>query len=660
MELSVIIVNYNVKFFLEQCLHSVMKALHSIESEVIVADNNSADGSVQMVAARFPQVQLIINSDNYGFSRANNQAIALSKGKYILLLNPDTVVQEDTFQKCIDFMNHHERAGCIGVKMIDGKGRYLPESKRGLPTPVTAFYKISGLSSLFPRSSIFAKYYMGNLDPETTHSIDVVSGAFMFLRRAALEKTGLLDETFFMYGEDIDLSYRIQLAGYDNIYFPETTIIHYKGESTKKGSINYVLVFYRAMIIFARKHFKNRAFWLFSFGIHLAIYFRAGLSILLRLFENLIMPISDAVFIYSGYALLLPFWERVRFGQEGYYPPVFMKWVVPAYILIWMGCIYVTTGYEKRIKCKDLIRGVLTGTFLLLVIYALLPENWRFSRAILLMGTLWVFISTISIRYLLSMIKGRVFSFEIFKRKKRILIIGEQEEGSRVYSIIRQTQVIPELIGFVSPVTGQFSREFIGHIGQIDEIVRVNRVDEIVFCAAEISSRQIIHTMLKFTNIHVDFKIAPPESLSVIGSNSNQTPGEIYAVNFHTLSRSLTRRKKRFFDIGIAFMLLCTFPLTAFIVKRPLGLLRNIFQIFGGSVSWVGYIPDTTPDHSGLPTLRTGILTLKDDFTNNSPVAISADQLNLAYAKDYSPFNDLRRLWVHFTKLGRNPFEENK
>jgi hypothetical protein len=229
-----------------------------------------------------------------------------------------------------------------------------------------------------------------------------------------------------------------------------------------------------------------------------------------------------------------------------------------------------------------------------------------------------------------------------------------------VYSIIRQTQVIPELIGFVSPVTGQFSREFIGHIGQIDEIVRVNRVDEIIFCALEISSRQIIHTMLKFTNIHVDFKIAPPESLSVIGSNSNQTPGEIYAVYFNTLSRTLTRRKKRFFDIGIAFILLCAFPLIAFMVKRPLGLIRNIFQIFGGSLSWVGYIPDTTPELSGLPPLRTGILTLKDDFTNSPPTPISAEQLNLGYAQDYSTFNDLRRVWVHFTKLGRNPFEENK
>lgn len=660
MELTVIIVNYNVKFFLEQCLHSVMKALHSIESEVIVADNNSADGSVQMVTAKFPQVQLIINSENVGFSRANNQAISRSKGKYIVLLNPDTVVQEDTFQKCIVFMNHHEKAGCLGVKMIDGKGRYLPESKRGLPTPVTAFYKISGLTALFPRSSIFAKYYMGDLDPDATHSIDVVSGAFMFLRRTALEKTGLLDESFFMYGEDIDLSYRIQQAGYDNIYFPETTIIHFKGESTKKGSFNYVLVFYRAMIIFARKHFKSGAFWLFSFGIHLAIYFRAGLSILLRLFENGITPVFDALLIYSGYAFLLPFWEHVHFGTEGYYPSIFMKWVVPGYILIWMGCIYVSTGYEKRIKIKDLVRGVLTGTFLLLLIYALLPESWRFSRAILLMGTLWVFISTILIRYLLGIFKGRVFSFEIFRRKKRILIIGQLEEGSRVYSIIRQTQVIPELIGFVSPVTGQFSREFIGHIGQIDEIVRVNRVDEIIFCASEISSRQIIHTMLKFTNIHVDFKIASPESLSVIGSNSNQTPGEIYAVYFHSLSLKITRRKKRIFDIGIAIMLLCTFPLTVFIVKRPLGLIHNIFQIFGGSVSWVGYIPDTTPDHSGLPPLRTGILTLKDGFTNNSPVPISAEQLNLAYAKDYSTFNDLRRLWVHFTKLGRNPFEANK
>ncbi len=255
MDLSVVIVNYNVKYFLEQCLHSVQQAMQELNAEVFVVDNNSVDGSVGEIGQKFPWVHMIENRENLGFSKANNQAIRESEGRYVLLLNPDTVVEEDTFKKCIAFMDAHPDAGALGVKMINGKGEFLPESKRALPTPMVSFYKMFGLSSLFPRSRRFGKYHLGHLDKEETDSVEVLAGAFMFLRKETLDKTGLLDESFFMYGEDIDLSYRITKAGYKNYYFPESTIIHYKGESTKKGSLNYVKMFYQAMIIFARKTF---------------------------------------------------------------------------------------------------------------------------------------------------------------------------------------------------------------------------------------------------------------------------------------------------------------------------------------------------------------------------------------------------------------------
>ena len=255
MKLSVVIVNYNVEHFLEQCLYSVRRAMQGVEGEVFVVDNNSVDGSLKMLAAKFPKNKMIANKENVGFAKANNQAIRLSKGEYVLLLNPDTVVEDDTFTKTIAFMDSHPDAGGLGVKMVDGKGRFLPESKRGLPTPMTAFYKIFGLSKLFPHSRRFSKYHLGYLDEDEVNPVDILAGAFMLMRRATLDKCGLLDETFFMYGEDIDLSYRITLAGYKNYYFPETRIIHYKGESTKKTSVNYVLVFYKAMEIFANKYF---------------------------------------------------------------------------------------------------------------------------------------------------------------------------------------------------------------------------------------------------------------------------------------------------------------------------------------------------------------------------------------------------------------------
>ncbi len=655
MDLSVIIVNYNVKYFLEQCLHAVMKAIHKIEAEVIVVDNNSADGSVQMIAEKFPQVRLIANTINSGFAKANNQAIKLSSARYILLLNPDTVVQEDTFSKCVSYMDAHEKAGCLGVKMIDGKGNFLPESKRSLPTPMVAFYKVFGLSSLFPRSRRFGKYHLGYLSRDEIHEVDVISGAFMFIRRSALEKTGLLDEDFFMYGEDIDLSYRFKLAGFENIYYPATEIIHYKGESTRKSSINYVLVFYRAMIIFARKHFRQSTFRYYSFFIHLAIYFRAGLSIFTRFLTNIITPLLDGIAVYAGYWFLLPLWERSRFGDRGYYPPEYLHIAVPAYILIWIIAIYLSTGYERKIKLFDLLRGVLSGSLFILVVYALLPESWRFSRALILIGTFWVLISTISIRYLLNTTNRKVFSFEILKRKKRIIIVGNNQESNRVYSIIKQTQVLPELIGFVNPGDVRISQDYIGHLGQIEDIAKVNQADELIFCAADMSSRDIIRTMLKFSDSEVEFKIAPPQSLSVIGSNSNDTAGELYVLHFNTLSRTQNRRRKRYFDILISMVLLAAYPVLLFFVRNPLNFLGNLVAILLGRASWVGYYRSTGGEHPELPRIKPGVLTPCDMQQNVNFSPDNIEQINLSYAKDYQIMYDLRIILSNINLLGRHP-----
>ncbi len=234
MELSIIIVNYNVKHFLEQCLNSVYKATNGIEAEIIVIDNNSVDGSLNLIREKFKDVILVSNKKNTGFSVANNQGIKMAKGNNILLLNPDTVVQEDTFIKCLEFLDNHKDAGALGVKMYDGNGRFLPESKRGLPTPLVAFYKIFGLAYLFPQSKVFGNYHLGFLSKNEDHKVDILSGAFMMIKKEVLEKVGLLDEAFFMYGEDIDLSYKALKKGYSNYYLGDVKIIHFKGESTDK------------------------------------------------------------------------------------------------------------------------------------------------------------------------------------------------------------------------------------------------------------------------------------------------------------------------------------------------------------------------------------------------------------------------------------------
>jgi GT2 family glycosyltransferase len=285
MKLSVIIVNYNVKYFLEQCLRSVLKASQYVEAEVFVVDNNSSDDSVAYLTPLFPEVTFISNKDNPGFSKANNQAIELAKGEYILLLNPDTVVAENTFSDVCRFMDEHPDGGALGVRMIDGFGSFLPESKRGFPSPWNSFCKIFGLSKIFPKSSFFGEYHLRYLEEDKTHEVDVLAGAFMLLRKSVLDKTGLLDDAFFMYGEDIDLSYRIILEGYKNYYFP-SPIIHYKGESTKKD-IKYVKTFYQAMLIFFNKHYPSHRN-LYAVFIYLAIYMRASID----MFGKLISPLK--------------------------------------------------------------------------------------------------------------------------------------------------------------------------------------------------------------------------------------------------------------------------------------------------------------------------------------------------------------------------------
>ncbi len=276
MKLSVVIVNYNVKYYLEQCLRSVGKASAGIDSEVIVVDNASSDNSVSYLRERFPNIKIIDNKENLGFARGNNLAIAQSKGEYILLLNPDTIVTEHTFTDFINFMDSHPDAGGCGASMLHTNGSFALESRRGLPTPFVAFCKMSGLAKIFPKSKIFGRYYMRYLNEHETNPIEIMSGAYMFLRKTALNKAGLLDEDFFMYGEDIDLSYRILKSGYRNYYLP-SHILHYKGESTEKSSYRYVHTFYQAMQLFFNKHYAHYSL-LVSLPINIAIWSRAILA----------------------------------------------------------------------------------------------------------------------------------------------------------------------------------------------------------------------------------------------------------------------------------------------------------------------------------------------------------------------------------------------
>lgn len=280
MKLSVIIVNYNVKYFVEQCLCSVIRATDGLKADIWVVDNDSGDGSMEYLRPRFPQVHFVESGANIGFAKANNLAIGRSEGEYVLLLNPDTLVGEQTLRACTERMEADPQTGGIGVKMLNPDGSFAYESRRGFPSPLTAFFKICGLCALFPTSRLFGRYYMRYLDKDEANPVDILSGACMMLRREALDKTGLLDETFFMYGEDVDLSYRVTKAGYTNVYLP-APILHYKGESTKKESYKYVYTFYEAMRIFFKKHFPHSGL-LLSAMVKGAIGLRASVAYLRR------------------------------------------------------------------------------------------------------------------------------------------------------------------------------------------------------------------------------------------------------------------------------------------------------------------------------------------------------------------------------------------
>ena len=642
MKLSIVIVNYNVEHFLEQCLFSVRKAIANIEAEVFVVDNNSVDGSLKMLADKFPEVKVIANKDNVGFSRANNQAIRISTGEYVLLLNPDTVVEDDTFTKTIEFMDSHPDAGGLGVKMVDGKGRFLPESKRGLPTPATAFYKMFGLTKLFPHSKRFARYYLGHLDNDEINEVEILAGAFMLMRRETLDKCGLLDETFFMYGEDIDLSYRITLAGYKNYYYPKTRIIHYKGESTKKTSVNYVLVFYKAMEIFVRKHFADKGAKTFSFFINLAIYFKAFLALLSQFFSKAVQPLLDTILGYVGLALIGYFWGNTMvYEGDGTYPITLFAIILPIYLLIWLVTSYFSGGYDKPYKVVPAVGGVFLGSLLILILYALLPESLRFSRALILLGMIWVSAEMSLTRWIGYLLKRPNFQYGK-NAKKRFLVIGSEQETNRVEQLLQSTSIKPDFIGAISPFENQeLPDNFLGTLKQVPEIIQIYKINEIIFCSKDISHQLIIDKMEEWQS-SLDYKIAPEDTLSIIGSNSINTRGDLYTIDIKTINTNSNKRKKRLFDLLSSSLGIILWVFLVFIINKPFAFLKNCFKVLSGKYSWIGYCELEDSDaNRRLPKIKKGIF---DPSANMSRVGLSNEEkehLNLMYARDYSLSKDI-------------------
>ncbi len=642
MKLSVIIVNYNVRHFLEQALLSVRKALRGIEGEVWVVDNNSVDDSVRMVQEKFPEVRLIANKKNTGFAVANNQAIRESQGEYVLLLNPDTLVEEDTFSKCLTFMDSHPDAGALGVKLIDGSGKYLPESKRGFPTPWVAFCKTFGLSSIFPKSRLFNQYYLGHLPANETNPVDVLVGCFMFMRHTALDRAGLLDEAFFMYGEDIDLSYRIKQAGFENYYFPETQIIHYKGESTKKGSLNYVRTFYQAMIIFTQKHFTGPRAGLFILMLEAAIWLRAGLTLLRHLWQKAWLPALDAGAIYIGLIFLKNFWANYYYKDPEWFKPNVLWFNFPLYILIWLGTVWLNGGYDQRYDLRRLVRGLAFGTLLLAAVYGFLDLDYRPSRALVLLGSVWATLATIGLRAGAHFLEYRNFSIGR-DRIKNLVVVGSATESERVMGLLKQAGVPNNFIGTVAPPGQHDDRTYLSSLEQLDEVVRVYRVNEAIFCSKDIRSQDILAWMTRL-GPSVNYKIVPEESLSIIGSSSKNEPGELYTIAIrYNIAEPGQRRNKRVLDVWLCLFLVVSAPVWLFFSNKKIFFLANWWAVFLGRKTWVGYAPNE--QNATLPALKPGVFSPLEQIHGLQATLPTVARLNFLYAKDWNVWRDLEVLW---------------
>jgi len=647
MQLSIIIVNYNVKYFVEQCLHSVAKAIKNINAEVFVVDNQSSDNSIAYLQPLFPWVQFIVNDANIGFGKANNLAIKKSKGEYVLLLNPDTLVTEDCFEQCISFFSTQPNCGAVGVKMIDGSGTFLPESKRAFPSPMVSFFKIVGLSSIFKKSRLFNKYALGYLNENEIHEVDVLAGAFMMIKRAAIDVCKGFDEDFFMYGEDIDLSYRIQQAGFKNYYLGNVNIIHFKGESTKKGSLNYVKLFYSAMSIFVNKHYKGSAATIFVMLLNIAIFFKAVTSLIKSFFVKIGMPLFDAALILLALNGTAFVWiQYVRNGVP------FMQSTVNitlfSFTAIMLIAAVITGIYDNLYKPSKAFFASFAGIVTMIAVYALLPETLRFSRGVIVIGGFMAALFVYCSRYILLQLQLIPPSYQA-NYLPATIVVGNEKSFQQVSHVYKQTGTNDSIIGRIG--NNKNEKNTIGEINNLQEIIKELAVNEIVFCLDEWSLTHVIHWIQQHNSIH--FRFFASNSKSIVGSDDKSASGKIYAYeNDFAIARPYEKRMKRLVDSVVSLLLIICFPLNIFIIKKPIAAFVFACKVLMGKRTWVGYA--NANSKQSLPPILPNKLTVLG-LAEKASQHISTQalqQLNMRYAKHYEFWVDIKIIFKNYSRLG--------
>lgn len=555
MELSIVIVNYNVKEFLTQCLDSIFKSQTQYNYEVIVVDNSSRDSGRDEICSTFKDITWIDNSENVGFGRANNQGFSRAKGVYTLILNPDTVLQEDTLEKCISYLLAHPEVGGLGIKGLDGSGQFLPESKRALPTPLVALWKITGLSAIFPKSSVFARYHLGHLSPEKNHEVDILVGCFMMVPTQLLLSVGGFDPQYFMYGEDIDLSYELQKTGHKNIYFSDSQIIHYKGESTKRGSLNYVRMFYKAMVLFAKKQFTGSSAAAYSLLIYSGIYLRATLAIVARLGKSTFTPLLDAAVLFAVLNTIKSYWEQNhRFINGGSYPDLYTYTIQGSYVLVWLFGLWLSGVYFKNNRPIVMVRSMIVTTLFIGFTYGLLPDELRFSRALLLLGALGGLSAMLGWRAVLSVLSGKPM-FEGATKQPRILFFGSKYSKGALDDILHSSGIIPSFYWEEVP---NFNND--DWLLKLQALVRLHRINELIVDVSEVSNTRLI-SILTSLGEQTSVKSLMPEQKFIIGSDSSLTQGTTYRKSQQTADPQYLRQR-RVFEITATFLVVSLAPMT--------------------------------------------------------------------------------------------------
>jgi len=659
VELSIIIVNYNVKDFLENALISIKKAIADIKAEIFVVDNASEDGSVEMVRQKFPDVKLIVNDKNLGFARANNQALKLAKGKYILLINPDTIVQEDTFKVLISFLESHPECGMVGCKILNPDGTLQLACRRSFPTPWVAFTKMAGLSALFPKSKIFARYNLTYLDPDEITEVDAVSGSFMMIRREVYEQVGGLDEDFFMYGEDIDWCYKIKKAGWKIYYVPLTQIIHFKGESTKRSNIDEIRVFYDAMRIFVKKHYKE--FALLGLILKLGVFIRGFIAMIGKFMKNYWDMIVDIFVVLISFMV----GELVRFNAifalpRYAYPEVL---IIPP-LVVWFS-LYSFGVYTNR---KFSIGYSLVGVWFSSLILSSLTffiKQYAFSRMIVLVMTV---LNTILIPgwRLFLRILGRIPFVNISIIARRVLIVGAGENTVSVIRKLRKrTSENIKLVGIVDYDLKKVGEkidgvEIIGSISAIDKIIREERINDVIFISGELPYSEMLSIINRVKDKSVNFKLILTGSDLILSKASIDSIDDIPILDIdYNINKFLNRLSKRVFDVFFTVpLLIFIYPLVYFkkIFSKRIGEFESkillLPEVLMGKLSLVGR-PLDSPDWQSYLGKKglTGIVQISDPDNLTSE---EIERLNIFYARNQSLALDIEILIRTFIRLISN------